>query len=276
MYLQSSHKNVVCKSYLQKYRSTNQKTFIYHHTSFGTGSPDKKRSEWPNKIENGIVCFHDLHPFDTQPVPCPVSYDKKNGAYGIYGVFCSFSCVAGWLRDHGFPDLSYQRSLLVQMAQDIFDFFEVITPAYPQSRLYMFGGDKTIEQFRAKKSSGFVRSYTRSFPFYHVPHVIEEHTSEFHENVGPEREEREESMVVEARDVVDSAKPKEPSKFELFIQSKKRKDNNNDNEPGNNNNNKQQATTTMISINDLQPPAKKRRGRKSAGGASKTSRTQEQ
>lgn len=161
---------------LSNYR-TNDGNYIYHHQMNG---PNTSKVPWPARTD--IWCKHCCHSFDTVPIPIPSSVDRKRNEYGVYNIFCSFGCAAGWLKDRNFPDCAYQRSLLATMANEIFDIDEPIRVAPPQDRLNVFGGDLDIVAFRNATSSS-IRSLIRDPPFIQNTRVIEEHVSNPHENL---------------------------------------------------------------------------------------------
>jgi hypothetical protein len=49
---------------------------------------------WPERTD--LRCWWCLHPFETRPFPCPLSYKAKRGAYRVRGVFCGPSCAKSW------------------------------------------------------------------------------------------------------------------------------------------------------------------------------------
>lgn len=103
-----------------------------------------------------ILCWHCCHSFETRPLPMPVSYSKSR--YRVYGVFCSFGCMNGYLRDnrHSIPGSSSGS-----IGMTVFDFFKAMTgcrdprkipKAPPRCALKAFGGYMSIEEFRASST----------------------------------------------------------------------------------------------------------------------------
>ncbi len=156
---------------LLNYR-TNDGNYVYQYQLRNGMASDGKPTPWPT--QTNIWCKHCSHPFDTVPIPIPSSVDRKRNRYGVYNIFCSFGCAAGWLKDHNFPDVAYQRSLLATMATEIFEITEPIRAAPPQDRLIVYGGDLTIEQFRSHTNSG-IRSLMRDPTFRQNMRVGEKH-----------------------------------------------------------------------------------------------------
>lgn len=152
---------------------TSKGNYVYQRRLIGTLDLERSKEEpWPERTK--IWCRHDSHPFDTIPIPIPCSADYRLKIYGVYGVFCSFACASAWLKERNFPDAPQQRAMLAEMAHDVFGFEGHIASAPPQDRLKVYGGDMTIEQFRAFSDSG-ARTFMRVPPFIQHYGVIEDH-----------------------------------------------------------------------------------------------------
>ncbi len=90
-------------------------------------------------------------------------------------VFCSFACAAGWLRDNPSHRLAGERSLLVEMAQDVFGFNDPIYESPPQGDLKIFGGKLDVVEFRDVSANRELRSFIRDPPFVRNSVLLEEH-----------------------------------------------------------------------------------------------------
>jgi len=155
---------------LSNQRTTNG-NYIYYHNLKNPHNLEEK-GEWPQKTN--LWCRYCCHPFDTTPIPIPVSFDRKTKQYAIYGNYCSFACASAWLREHNFPDAACQRSLLSQMARDVFDYMDPIYAAPPSERLIVFGGDMSIEDFRLYSQTG-KQCFVRTVPLIGSLRMLEEH-----------------------------------------------------------------------------------------------------
>lgn len=119
-------------------------------------SPPGGDDEYPTSTET--LCWHCCHAFDTQPIPMPLSYRQDLDAYRVYGTFCSFECIAGYLRDYRqtLPGASNGS-----IGMTVFDFYRrctgnsspsSLTRAPPRCLLKAFGGHMTIGEFRGSTS----------------------------------------------------------------------------------------------------------------------------
>jgi len=106
-----------------------------------------------------ILCWHCCHAFDTSPVPLPIGYDSNTETFRVFGTFCSFACVGGYLRDMRttLPGASNGSIGMI-----VFDFFKRCTgitdphkfvKAPPRCMLRAFGGNMTLEHFRGCSAS---------------------------------------------------------------------------------------------------------------------------
>jgi len=108
---------------------------------------------WPPASYRDILCWHCCHkaPEDAVPIPLPHSYDRRRGVFHVFGFFCSLSCAKAYLAEHnGFS--SGEKMLLLQcLATKHFGLTEsLVGCAPPRHRLSVFGGDLSLEQFRAE------------------------------------------------------------------------------------------------------------------------------
>jgi hypothetical protein len=155
-------------------------TFMDSSKNFSVHMMNSVNSE---RIIPDIHCFWCRHPFDTNPIGCPMQYMPKklyqkhmseitgdtyistekiadykdiewtnieDNYFVTDGVFCSFNCCMAYINDHSY-DSKYKHSkcLLGKMYRLIFpDSKIVIRPAPSWKLLTVYGGNMTIEQFR--------------------------------------------------------------------------------------------------------------------------------
>lgn len=132
-------------NYCHNTKKTNVKIFrklknvVIHSDLFD--NPDK----W---VENtDYYCWWCCHPFDGPPIPIPSKYDKLKKKFHVYGCFCSFNCAKSYVLNK--PLLKFSTNdLLGYMYRIIFDKKMEIKNAPPKEILKVFGGDKSIEEYR--------------------------------------------------------------------------------------------------------------------------------
>ena len=115
--------------------------------------------KWP--LKTNILCYNCCHSFDGVPIPIPEKYDKKRNIYICYGIFCSWQCSKSY-SIHEMPvaqqgNRNMNISLLAQKMWIKYNrdknisqkYYTVpVIPAEKRVALKMFGGTKTIEEFR--------------------------------------------------------------------------------------------------------------------------------
>lgn len=117
-----------------------------------TSMPEFDGETYPETTD--VLCWHCCHPFEGRPLPMPISYSDSEAAFRVYGVFCSFGCMHGYLRDNrgSIPGCSGAT-----IGMTVFDFFKKMTgcqdprkvpKAPPRCLLKTFGGYMTLEEFR--------------------------------------------------------------------------------------------------------------------------------
>ena len=100
---------------------------------------------WPNSTN----CYCDLcsHPFDTSPCALPEKY--INGNFYLSGCYCSFNCAARDNFDQNTYNIWERYSLLNLLYKKLYDTKTIkIKLAPPRKTLKIYGGTKTIEEFR--------------------------------------------------------------------------------------------------------------------------------
>jgi len=127
--------------------------FIYHPTfsplMYGKEANLRKTLDWPQKTD--IQCLHCCEPFDTVPVPIPLTYDVETGRIEVAaGVCCCITCLKGHLQESPQFNTPYRLALTKLMAIEVFgvaaSVMERVAP--PRIALKKFGGPMTLEEFR--------------------------------------------------------------------------------------------------------------------------------
>jgi hypothetical protein len=145
---------VICSSSIRRgYEKTS--AFFIHPLFNG----DMK---WPMKTD--IKCYHDHHTFDTIPVPLPVKYIDKTNTYTTFGIFCSASCVKGYMMSHPVHNNSLSLMYLKKMMVEVYGNNEEIVEAPSYCLLEDYGGYLDIETFRNVSTTG-KRIITHMPPF---------------------------------------------------------------------------------------------------------------
>lgn len=105
--------------------------------------------QWPDRTN--IYCWHCVHPFDSKPVPVPLSYDQRKQTFKVFGCFCSFNCAKAYIlgRMSG-PSVHTCCSLLTFLHRKVMQIktHRPIKKAPPVTALNVFGGPLTIQEFR--------------------------------------------------------------------------------------------------------------------------------
>ena len=124
---------------------------------------------------NDFLCWHCAAPFDTPPYPAPTSVDPASQEFHVEGNFCSFGCAKAWILECNRFDSRCRMTLLKQLAQLYYGYsVDSIVPAPPRICLTQFGGNMTIDEFRAVTSHVSVASP----PFLPIKQVV--HTRDPH------------------------------------------------------------------------------------------------
>lgn len=106
------------------------------------------------KLKTDIWCMHDCHPFKS--VPCFLVEKYYDGVYYVFGNFCSVSCALAYniyyFKDNKITErerltLAFYEPMFKQDKSKINDCIK-FKHASPRELLIVFGGNKTIEEFR--------------------------------------------------------------------------------------------------------------------------------
>jgi hypothetical protein len=123
----------------------------YHYPKILT--VDTGSGKWKSKTD--IWCRWCSHGFDTVPIGLPELYDQKEQKFSVRSCFCSFNCAHAYnisLADHKVWE---RYALLARIKNIIFEGTtnenKRIVAAPPQEMLNVYGGPKTIEEFRSNR-----------------------------------------------------------------------------------------------------------------------------
>lgn len=107
-------------------------------------------STWPTKTN--VYCYWCCHPFDNQPLPCPISYNDITNKFNVTGNFCSWGCVSAYSIDR-YKSLTYvylmYKKILNESGNDDKDNETTLPIALPKYTLKIFGGNMNIDEFRS-------------------------------------------------------------------------------------------------------------------------------
>jgi hypothetical protein len=112
-----------------------------------------KNGKWNKQTD--IWCNWCCHPFTTVPVGLTESYCRSTQKFVMRDCFCSFNCAHAYnisLADHKVWE---RYALLTRLKNVIFVGTDIelkrIIPAPPKKILKVFGGDRTIDDFRGNR-----------------------------------------------------------------------------------------------------------------------------
>ena len=120
-------------------QSLNNKKQLFKHSSFVGG-------KWPTKTDR--LCLHCCMAFDTMPIPIPRFHDTSKNVYHVFGIFCSINCAKAYIIEHDVSISTTRMMYFISMCREVFNIRHPVKPAPPRTRLQMFGGDLTPEQFK--------------------------------------------------------------------------------------------------------------------------------
>ena len=97
-----------------------------------------------------LWCWWCCHDFPTEPLKLPLKYDDKRKRYVTSGRFCSWGCMKTYaLEQFGLSRGGIVCGNIVMMRKQLFGKRGPIQRAPKRQLLLEFGGNHTIEQFRA-------------------------------------------------------------------------------------------------------------------------------
>ncbi len=93
-----------------------------------------------------VCCWWCCNPFENEPLPCPVSYNKSLKKFNVKGVFCGIPCIAAYsVERYGTLENVYNFKNCIEPETDPEESL-IVAPA--REFLKMFGGPLSIEDFR--------------------------------------------------------------------------------------------------------------------------------
>lgn len=105
---------------------------------------------WPSETKS--CCWWCCHSFDSIPVPLPTHYDQKLHLFSVRGIFCSWGCAKAYSLVEG--SVIYRQSELLTMLRRRIEGKTISIKAAPyRNQLKMFGGDMSIDEFRAASAT---------------------------------------------------------------------------------------------------------------------------
>lgn len=145
------------------------------------------------KSETNQLCYWCCHPFHNVPISLPEYYDTKKEQFRSFGCFCSFNCAHAFNINMDDHKVWERHSLLLKYKNMVFNgdpSSSTITPAPSRHILKVFGGNKTIEQFRKANVAipkKYIVNIPPTIPFFTVIEEIPKYYSKFQETQKPHR-----------------------------------------------------------------------------------------
>lgn len=162
-------------------------------------------ANWTKEDNQNIWCYHDGHPFTTDPIPLIESYDAKRKIfYAGVQVFCSFECYKAYLIEFPIAYTNTHLHHLNTLVTHMHGQTNIIYAAHPRSILKVFGGSKTISEFRASHGNTKVLLHLLKKPMMYADLVFEQYNM----------------SLQKSHDTLQESKPvpSAPSLFTSFVQ----------------------------------------------------------
>jgi hypothetical protein len=98
-------------------------------------------------------CWWCCHDFDSTPLSMPFKHDERRNTFSTCGNFCSWSCIKSYaIEKYGLTKGGLICGNVVMMRKKMYNQIGPVKPAPNRFRLKEFGGDMTIEEFRANQT----------------------------------------------------------------------------------------------------------------------------
>jgi hypothetical protein len=140
-----------------------------------------KESKWPSKTS--VWCWWCCHPFDTQPIPCPINYDKIHDRFEVKGVFCSIGCCAAYSVEN-YKSLThvytFNKRILKETDHDTISSFKT---APSKTVLKVFGGHMSIEEFRSYSDPSLISETSEHWKDNHVINLSTDNISYINQQI---------------------------------------------------------------------------------------------
>ena len=107
---------------------------------------DHTSNEPVKLLHTDIACWWCTETF--KDLPCFIVRDKKNGAFVVFGCFCSYNCAITYNMQIDDFKMWDRYSLTTELCNIINNTVGNVTAALPREVLKKFGGHMTIEEFR--------------------------------------------------------------------------------------------------------------------------------
>jgi hypothetical protein len=164
---------------------------MYTTTVFPLMKTYHQSQDWPERTN--VFCWWDCHPFNTPPIPLPVSYNRVQESFKVHGCFCSIECALAYKKSDRNLD-NIDTSLL-------YFFFNKIVknngnggsssgetgsdraryetriadtkPAPPRQTLSIFGGHFNIDEFRKFSKDRYLHYDLVTYPLVPIAQYAE-------------------------------------------------------------------------------------------------------
>ena len=101
---------------------------------------------------------------------------NKTQTYLSDGVFCSFNCCMAYIHDQKKKsEFEFSEMLLLNIYREMFDEISIITPAPHWRKLAEYGGNLTIDEFRASFNKIAYKNLGTHINFESIGFLYEEH-----------------------------------------------------------------------------------------------------
>lgn len=112
---------------------------------------------WPKRTN--LRCWYCTYQFDSIPCFIPLSYSNIEKKYTGIGWCCSYNCAYAWIlaniQEKKWEKISLLYSIFNETNKDSLG--KKIIPASPKEFLIDYGGEYTIETFREKSGSQYIK-----------------------------------------------------------------------------------------------------------------------
>jgi len=132
------------------------------------------RDIWPKRTN--FRCWYCTYPFDSVPCFIPLSYSSVEKKYTGIGWCCSYNCAYAWILDNihekKWEKIALLHSIFNETNKDSFG--KKIIPASPKEFLVDYGGEYTIDTFREKSGSQYIKCTAYLPPISIIPYKADE------------------------------------------------------------------------------------------------------
>lgn len=149
------------------------KTIIIGKTrQYELNSEYTQGDSWPETTDRH--CYWDGHPFDTTPIPIPISFHTKSKKFKILKIFfCSFNCLLAHSQNCGHPKKSLIQHFYKKFNNSTKN-FTTIEPSHPLITLDVYGGPYNIEEYRSLSCNNTIKCVIYEPPIIPTVLTVEE------------------------------------------------------------------------------------------------------